>query len=72
MIDIILKIIEDRNIADKEVKLFLILYLLHNKSISLRKAYELCTEIKLFSTSWTKIDVKVADIWGKIYKEKEN
>ena len=50
-----MKIIEDKDI-DKEIKLFCILDLLYDEEISLHKAYELCTEVGLFSDHWITID----------------
>jgi hypothetical protein len=62
-------IIQDKNVNDKEIKLFCILELLYHEDISLHKAQELCTEVGLFSDHWMVVDAKIMDIWQDYYKE---
>lgn len=65
------EIITDKNLDNKEVKLFCILALLHEEKISLHKAHELCTEVGLFSDHWMVIDTQTTEIWGNYYKNKK-
>jgi hypothetical protein len=62
------EIITDKNLDNKEIKLFCILNLLHEEEISLHKAHELCTEAGLFSDHWMVIDAQATEIWGNYYK----
>lgn len=61
-------IIMDKSIDDNEIKLYLILNLLHEEKISLNKAFELCTEISIFNNHWIEIDAKITKIWQNYYK----
>lgn len=63
------EIITDKNIKNKEIKLFCILNLLYEEEISLCKAYELCTEAGLFSDHWIVIDSQTTDVWGNYYEK---
>jgi hypothetical protein len=60
------KILEDETV-DKDVKLYLILDLLHDNKISLQKAYELCEENGIFSDYKIVIDAKTIEIWEEYY-----
>lgn len=60
-------ILKDQDV-NKEIKLFIILDLLHDETISLHKAQELCTECGLFSNHWMNIDVQLTEIWPKYFK----
>lgn len=62
------EVITDKTLDNKEVKLFCILTLLHTGDISLKKAYELCTEVGLFSDHWMVIDTQATEIWKNYYK----
>ena len=63
--DIVFKMLYDKNI-NKEIKLFLIIELIHNETIGLYKAYELCEEVGLFSEPWFCIDYKTTKIYEKL------
>lgn len=65
------KIFSDEAV-DKEVKLMIILNLLHDEKISLKKAYEMCEEIGLFSNSWIIVDAKFVEFWEKCYKKESH
>lgn len=60
------QILEDKEV-DKEVKLLLILEMLHQKEIDITKAKELCTEIGIFSEHWLIVDTKANEIFQKYY-----
>ncbi len=58
--------------ADIEVRVFLILELLHAGYISLKKAMELCTEFEIFSNHWTTVDAKTTGLWEKYCKDEHS
>ena len=64
-------IVIDPKLEDKEIKLYCILELLYNEKISLRKSFELCTKIGLFSDCWMNIDYKLSNIWNKYFNKME-
>lgn len=51
--------------VETEVKLFLIMDLLHDKRITLKKSFELCTECGLFEDHWITVDNKVVKEFTK-------
>lgn len=51
--------------VNQDIKLLIILELLHAGDITLRKAKELCEQQGLFSKSWVAIDADATDIFDK-------
>lgn len=51
--------------VNQDIKLLIILDLLHAGDITLRKAKELCEQQGLFSKSWMAIDADLTDIFDK-------
>jgi uncharacterized protein (DUF924 family) len=64
--EILLKMLKDNKI-NKEMKLFIILNLLHGEDISLQDAYTLCTEYEIFSRHWIEINTEYIPIFEKYY-----
>lgn len=62
-----LSMIEDEKIA-KEIKVLLLLEMVHQEEIGITKAKELCTEAGIFSEHWMAVDAKATDIYEKLYK----
>jgi len=60
-------IITDKNVEDKEIKLYCIIDLLAEEYISRRKAYELCYEIGVFTSEPIGVDMKTTEIWEKYW-----
>ena len=63
-----MKILQDEEV-NNEIKLFIILDMLHHREISKNKARELCTEVGLFNGHWLVIDSETTDVWLKYWKE---
>lgn len=59
-------VIKDANV-NKDIKLLLIIKLLHEGGISLGKAYDLCVETGLFSQYWPMIEYDAAEIIKRQY-----
>lgn len=55
---------------DVDVRLFVVLNLLHSGEISLKKAYELCTEIGVFTEHWVGVDARLVEA-ARLVEEKE-
>lgn len=62
------KILDDETV-DKDIKLYLILDLLHDNKMSLRRAYELCEKNGIFSDYWIVVDAKAIEIWEEYYND---
>lgn len=62
-----LEVIKDKNVST-EVKAYIVLELLHNKEITLKKTKELFTEIGVFSDHWMAIDAKAVESFVEKYK----
>jgi len=65
------KMLNDNDMS-KEMKLFIILDLLHEEDISLHKAHELCTENGIFSKYWIELENECIPIFQKYYNSGEN
>ena len=63
------KVLADPKI-DQEIKWFCILELLHDESVSLRKAHELCVEYGLLKNSYLELHYSLGNIWNKYYETK--
>lgn len=59
-------IIKDKHI-NKEIKIFIIMELLHSEKIGIKAAYELCTEVGIFSEHWVGLDAKTTELYEKIF-----
>lgn len=63
---IILDLIADKKIS-KDIKLFLIMRLLHEGRINLGKAYDLCESNGIFTQRWPMIEYEASEVIKRQY-----